>query len=907
VQVQDVTGPNTGDWLKSALLKWGISSLTDIQKKALGAGIADGVSLVVSAPTSSGKTLIAEIAILSAIHRGMRVLYLVSHKALADQKFLDFKAKFEETEDQSLATVGLSTGDRTEGDVDAQVRVATYEKALGLFLTGQISPSNTLVVADELQILGEPGRGPDIETLCAALRQRSVRQFLTLTATVENPEDLAGWMECSLVTSSERGTPLHQEIWSEDRIYKITFGDEDGHEIKRASGQIDLTGVLTQILSEGKGPVLVFTESKREANNFASDFARIRVRGLVGIALAEQLELFSEPTDSSDRLRSNAERAVAFHTADLSSQERQVLEQGFAERKFDVCFATSTLAAGVNFPFQTIVFPKLTYQWRDNGGGYLGIGEYRNMSGRAGRLGLHEQGYAILLAKNPMERAHATKLVSPINQRLKSEFLSLSLRKTILSLIASNLANNLIGIDEFFKNTLFWYQTLDRNPKRLDSLNALSAEAVAWLAKYELISNDDDVLRVTAFGKATALSGLLPDTAVEFGNMLKAMTPAIQEAFDDYADGFIYACCSSKEFCAEKPMRGFPWAYSDSVNASDFWQMRRMPVKFDRNNPKLAQCAQAMALYSRGEIERKIARATGLSAGDLHRLSIDVSWVMDGLHRISTVPSIGCSQALSNKIGSLARQVRWGVPPSALDILRVSERDRVPGMGRQRAMALVSQGLTTLQDVVTAGPKKLFEILRNSIRAEALIESVIKTVGHSVNSMEKAHIRVAASFGLDVIVADCYLKTGTEYEIAIVDLLKATPGFMVLVIDDGKRQNVPDFSLKVEDAEALIECKTAIKKPALINKEDAWAVIQKSADFATHARRVTLGKPEFDETSKVKSANAVDITLVENGVFIEAVLRIHAKQMTPADLMKWLIEPGFAEIERLPGKPTYSL
>ena len=113
---------------------------------------------------------------------------------------------------EPLASVGLNTGDRAEGDIGAQLMVATYEKALGLILAGQLKPADALIVADELQILGDPGRGPDIEALCAVLRQREIRQFVALTATVENPEDLAPWMNCALVRSYHRDVPLHQEI-----------------------------------------------------------------------------------------------------------------------------------------------------------------------------------------------------------------------------------------------------------------------------------------------------------------------------------------------------------------------------------------------------------------------------------------------------------------------------------------------------------------------------------------------------------------------------------------------------------------------------------------------------------------------------------------------------------------------
>jgi len=118
---QQFSHKNLDEWLAEKLASWGITSLTDVQEKALTAGAASGKSLIVSAPTSSGKTLIAEIAILAALRRGMKIVYLVSHRALADQKFLDFNERIGEGAKEPLAHVALSTGDRSEGNVDAEV------------------------------------------------------------------------------------------------------------------------------------------------------------------------------------------------------------------------------------------------------------------------------------------------------------------------------------------------------------------------------------------------------------------------------------------------------------------------------------------------------------------------------------------------------------------------------------------------------------------------------------------------------------------------------------------------------------------------------------------------------------------------------------------------------------------
>lgn len=906
MKISDAQGAGFDAWIIQRLQRWGIESLTDVQQRALAAGAADGRSLVVSAPTSSGKTLVGEIAVLCSLRAGVRAIYLVSHKALADQKYLDFVARFGEGAPEPIGSVGLNTGDRIEGDVDAQLVVATYEKALGLFLSGHLRPNNALVVADELQILGERGRGPDIEALCSALRQRGVKQFVALTATVENPEDIAGWMMCDLVRSAHRDVPLHQEIWSQGRIHRTKFGDESGQDVSGgATPTNEIGGVVNHLLQLGRGPILVFTESRREAQNFATTFGQSRPRVAIGVDLAQQLDLFSEPTDSSDQLRENAERRVAFHTADLSPQERQVIETGFIDGRFEVCFATSTLAAGVNFPFRTIVFSKLTYRYGERAGSHLVRSDYRNMSGRAGRLGMHPDGFAVLLPQNSVELAHANMLVLPDNDRLNSQLVNLSIRKTILTLVASGLASSFSEVMLFFKNTLYWYQTLNRNPQKLATLTTESRAAVEWLNANGLIREQSGTLVITPLGNAAAVSGLLPATVVRLAEMLRVIGPNLVANFDDWTLGLIYAACASDEFRAERPSRFLPFPSRTTYESMTYWGTKLLPVELDRNDLKLAHCAHAIALYAEGLADRKIAHIAHVSSGAIHRLALDVAWVLDGLHKLSTTPELSCPQTVSNQIAMLARRVRWGVPAEALDVLRVAERHGVPGFGRQRAMGLVAQGIATLHDVLATAKEKLVQLLRSEPRAQALLDAVSSTVGLGPSRLASAHRKAGQELGVERQVKTCDEALGTEYEEAIATLLQVEVSWSVTLLDDGTRPNVPDLLIVLGEQQILLECKTCTKSPPLIKKEEAWAVAQKAADFDSAMRRVTLGKPAFDETSKKKAAASKDITLIEHSIFMEGLLRVHAGTLTAADFMTWLSSPGVAELERLGGSPTY--
>lgn len=268
---------------------------------------------------------------------------------------------------------------------------------------------------------------------------------------------------------------------------------------------------------------------------------------------------------------------------------------------------------------------------------------------------------------------------------------------------------------------------------------------------------------------------------------------------------------------------------------------------------------------------------------------------------------LNCSQQLSNQISQLSRRVRWGVPSDALDLLRVAERHKVPGVGRQRAMELVRSGFSTLQDVLYAGQEKLLGVLKHMVRVQELLKGVAAMTGHSQDHMQDAHVRVAKQLGIEAVVVRCYMENGVKYEGAISELMSSAKAISTTVLDDGVRQNVPEFLLRAAAIQALVECKTSSKSPALISKEDAWAVIQKSSDFDPAMRRVTLGKPAFDETSKKKAAATGELSLVENAIFVEGVLRVIKGEITAEQFLVWLTTPGVAEMERLPGRPTWAV
>lgn len=255
----------------------------------------------------------------------------------------------------------------------------------------------------------------------------------------------------------------------------------------------------------------------------------------------------------------------------------------------------------------------------------------------------------------------------------------------------------------------------------------------------------------------------------------------------------------------------------------------------------------------------------------------------------------------------LARQIQWGAPAEALDILRVAQRERVPGFGRQRAVALLRSGIQTFDELLLKAKDALVVLLGSDRRTSALLNAVARCVGFGGSRYQQVHRDLATNLGISDLVTTCENAQGTDYEDAVRRLLDVEKSWTIRVIDDGKQQNVPDLLIQLEQLAVLLECKTTTKNPPLIKKEDAFAVLQKALDFDLQMARVTLGKPAFDEHSKKKVQGAVGVSLVEHDSFIEGLLRVHAHEISAATFLHWIANPGVAELDRLDGRPSYQL
>ena len=201
------------------ILEKEITTLRPAQEKSIEKGLLDGKNLLVCTPTASGKTLIAELAALKSVIEGKgKAVYIVPLKALASEKYRDFKRRYDK-----VAKIGLSIGDIDSSDpflADYDLIVCTAEKMDSLLRHHAPWVSNiSVVIVDEIHLLNDQERGPTLEILLTILKKllKNV-QIIGLSATIGNAEELAEWLGADLVIDDWRPVVLQKGIYFDGKI-----------------------------------------------------------------------------------------------------------------------------------------------------------------------------------------------------------------------------------------------------------------------------------------------------------------------------------------------------------------------------------------------------------------------------------------------------------------------------------------------------------------------------------------------------------------------------------------------------------------------------------------------------------------------------------------------------------------
>jgi ATP-dependent RNA helicase HelY len=390
----------------------------------------DHADCLVTAPTGSGKTWIAEQAIARVLARRGRAWYACPLKALSNAKYADFGRTF--GPDQ----VGILTGDRKE-NADAPITVGTTEilrNQLYDAMHGGESLDSDFVVIDEAHFLGDTERGVVWEEVLIYLPARI--PLLMLSATIGNARMVADWLAairgrpCGVVEEKRRPVPLFPLfLHPAGLLLPLTTPVRKGSRPHPMVNEV--AGQRTRRFARGGGlppfgrildllrrynllPAIFFLKSRADCDQALQSCRENKPDGFMR---RHQLETaIAEFTRQNPRLTLNRqlaflqEQAVGAHHAGQLPSWKLMLERLMTAGLLDAVFATTTVAAGVNFPARTIA---LLNSDRFNGTQFLPLGptEFHQMTGRAGRRGMDNIGFALVIPGRFMDVGHVLRLI----------------------------------------------------------------------------------------------------------------------------------------------------------------------------------------------------------------------------------------------------------------------------------------------------------------------------------------------------------------------------------------------------------------------------------------------------------------------------------------------------------------
>ncbi|NLJ81160.1 MAG: DEAD/DEAH box helicase [Firmicutes bacterium] len=361
-------------------------------------------SVLVAAPTGVGKTLIADYVLEKIFNEGGRVIYTAPIKALSNQKFKEFKAHL------GKEALGILTGDLVINP-DAPVLIMTTEIFRNMLQEDPQRVSDVrYVIFDEIHYIDDPQRGSVWEE--SLIFMPSSMQFLGLSATIPNVDQLSAWIEdiqrrpVRVVTHDERVVPLRHALYERSLGFTTLKAVQKKHS-KLAAGHSGMGRVaegtthleLIEAIQDEYLPSLFFTFSRRKCESNAvelgekHDFLGLKEKDQVRSLMEQVLERY--PNLESERwpqLRRLLLRGIAYHHAGMLPVLKDIVEELFGHKLISVLYCTETFAVGLNFPCRTVCFDSST-KWDGVSFRAISNREYFQMAGRAGRRGIDVEGF----------------------------------------------------------------------------------------------------------------------------------------------------------------------------------------------------------------------------------------------------------------------------------------------------------------------------------------------------------------------------------------------------------------------------------------------------------------------------------------------------------------------------------
>ncbi|MDG6927522.1 MAG: DEAD/DEAH box helicase [Nitrososphaerota archaeon] len=665
--------------VKSRLKEFGYNDLWPPQEEAVRAGILDGANALISTPTASGKTLTAMIAVSKVIiETGLKAVYISPLRALAGEKYFEFKNFFSgiTKSDGGEIRVCISTGDY---DVNPSYLsscdlIITTNERFDSIMRHRVKWLERvgLFIFDEIHLLSDESRGATLEfVLTESIAKYSGSQFIALSATVSNCEEIAGWLGFKSVSIDWRPVKLTEGVAYDEKITKYD-GSQESIEGRGAL----LDNIVNRELENGH-QVLVFAETRKKAVELAKRLSNISKShsGIISVKYPEE----EEETSISRILQSLISVGTAFHHAGIPTEYRALIEKLFIDGKLKIICSTPTLAAGVNLPAHTVIVNSV-YRYNGSRMEPIKIMEYKQMAGRAGRPKFDESGECIVIANSEQQASwimdnYIRGYPEPISSKLNLKSTELL---TLAHISISRLSSER-EIDAFFNRTLFAKQFGNVDVREsLDYLKDAGFIRKLKNGKYE----------TTAIGRLVGELYISPSTAKEF---IKNIVHIKNEV--DLTMPLICLASTSEDIDPKLSLNS-----SDQAEINSILELEPRLLRYVSQDT-YARSLLGLYAWVNEFSEQEILDRYRIDPGDLFRLTDSAEWLMHSYLQLGHMMGLSAS-----KFETAIYRIKYGVKEELIDLVKVEK------VGRKRSRALYNAGIKNLDALAAANPQNISQI-----------------------------------------------------------------------------------------------------------------------------------------------------------------------------------------------------
>jgi helicase len=708
-------------------------------------GILRGEHVVASAPTSSGKTMLGELAAVRGALDRRRALFLMPLKALVNDKLRQFQRVYGPFGIRTIEATG-ETDDVSpllRGQYD--IALLTYEKFAAIALTNpHVLEQVGTIVIDEVQMIADESRGANLEFIMTLLRMRRLDglepQVIALSAVIGDTNGLERWLGGRLLRRVERPVPLDEGVVCSDGRFRYVDGDT-GQEraLERYIQPLYGEGkhrdwvipLVRRLIQDGK-QVIVFRETTGETRHGAQYLAEALGLPSANDALADLPA--GDPSQASGHLRQVLSRGVAFHNSHLDREERRVIEEHFRRRdtRLRVIVATTTLAMGVNTPASAVVIVGLEHP----GPKAYSVAEYKNLVGRAGRLGYAERGSSYLIATSPHEEhQYWQHYISAAPEDLVSRFLNADPRTLIIRvLVAAGRAGGGVSGDEiieFLESSFGVFQMKQAGGGGWDRHGL--ERALDDLARHGLVERGEGGrFHLTALGRLAGESAVEVETLIRAVDCLRALRaeevtdPALIAIAQTSVELDAVYLPVNKKSTQKEPQHWIGELQRQGISRAILANLQRNMTEKMQDTvraKKAVVCLYYVSGMGMEEIERAMNQFGGAfdgAAGPIRSVTARTCDVLPMIARAAEVLHAGID--VQQRTARLLLRLDLGIQGPAVDLVRFAGR----ALDRGDYRRLCEARLTEREALTGADDGTLLRLLGNDARKVAVVRQALE-------------------------------------------------------------------------------------------------------------------------------------------------------------------------------------